>query len=60
MKVMKKSKDIQDFLMSSLVYHSTQFGNARLQVYLFIVIYLDWVGKLQHNMYFILAPGILK
>ena len=27
---------------------------------LFIVIYLDWVGQLQFNMYATLAPTILK
>ncbi len=28
--------------------------------YLFIVIYLDWVGQLQFNMFSTLAPSILK
>ncbi len=30
-----------------------------LDIYLFIVIYLDWVGPLQFNMYSTLAPVIL-
>ncbi len=29
-------------------------------IYLFIVIYLDWVGQLQFNMYSTLTPSILK
>ncbi len=29
-------------------------------IYLFIVIYLDWAGQLQFNMYSTLAPSILK